>query len=173
VLSGREQLQHERGTVHHLAPAILIRTAADPAAPEVHGFLERVAHVIRARARASRRRWPRHLRVHRRNRRPGGLRVPPIVSGNHCEIDALQRGRSSGEGQTVPLSPSRVSRPPVWTIASNEIARHIGIHSNQFAFGARAIGTPFDASHRRRTTNTAGRPTFRITPPGCAASGRR
>ena len=50
VLSRREQLQHERGTVHHLAPAVLVRAAADPAAPEVHGFLERIARVIGARA---------------------------------------------------------------------------------------------------------------------------
>ena len=50
VLSGGEQLQHERRTVHHFAPAVLVRATADPAAPKIHGFLEGVARVFGARA---------------------------------------------------------------------------------------------------------------------------
>ena len=50
MLSRGEELQYECGTVHHLAPAVLVRAAGDPAAPEVHGLLERVGHVIGPRA---------------------------------------------------------------------------------------------------------------------------
>ena len=50
VLSGGEELQHERGAVHHLAPAAPVGAAGDPAAPEVHGLLERVGHVVGPRA---------------------------------------------------------------------------------------------------------------------------
>ena len=98
VLLRDEQLQRQRGAVDHLAPAALVAAAADPVAPEVHGLLEALGHVVgRASQRSVRRAHPRGRTT--RTRPAASVNVgdarrrPRVAAGPNCAAAAPARRR--------------------------------------------------------------------------------
>ena len=96
-----EQLQHERGPVHDLAPAPRVGRPADPLAPEVHRVLERLGDVRRVRGRAAE--VAADLLHHERHLVPRGQ-----LEGGACHAVAVDVQRHGGaEAHRGPVGPLR------------------------------------------------------------------